>query len=132
MRLPRRAATLTAVAGLLACAVVACRPAPGDPAATRDALRDAVATGLPFDARLSGGFAPSTGPSRAGGDRAKELSPDTRIAIALLEKRAGETSTPQALADLGVAYLVQGDIDRAIATINDAASQGQAAAPWSD
>ena len=39
---------------------------------------------------------------------------------------------PQALADLGVGYLIQGDIDRAITTIEDAASQMTAAAPWSD
>ena len=101
----------------------ACRlvtPAPSG----REALASAVSTTLPFQARLSGGFAPSTaGPTRAAGDRAPELSPDTRIAIALLEKRATENPTPEALADLGVGYLVQGDIDRAIATIEDAASQ---------
>ena len=50
----------------------------------------------------------------------------------MLEKRAIETPTPDALADLGVGYLIQGDIDRAITTIEDAASQMNAAGPWSD
>jgi CHAT domain-containing protein len=93
----------------------------------------AVADTLPFQARLSGGFAPSKrGPTRAAADRAPELSPDTRIAIAVLEKRAIENPTPETQADLGVGYLIQGDIDRAITTIEDAASQMTAAAPWSD
>lgn len=128
MRLLRR--SVFVIAGLAA--IAACRPAAPVPSG-REALASAVSTTLPFHARLSGGFAPSkVGPTRAAGDRAPELSPDTRIAIALLEKRAIETPTPQALADLGVGYLVQGDIDRAITTIEDAASQMTTAAPWSD
>ncbi len=126
--------TVLVIVGLnaLACAVSACRPAPAAPSG-RDALAGAVGGTLPFQARLSGGFAPSRqGPTRAAGDRAPELSPDTRIAIALLEKRAIENPTPEALADLGVGYLVQGDVDRAITAIEDAASQMTAAAPWSD
>jgi CHAT domain-containing protein/predicted negative regulator of RcsB-dependent stress response len=131
MRLPRRAAL--GIIGIIAVgAASACqlwRPEPSG----REALASAVSTTLPFQARLSGGFAPSkVGPTRAAGDRAPALSPDTRIAIALLEKRATENPTPEALADLGIGYLVQGDIDRAIATIEDAASQLTAAAPWSD
>lgn len=130
MRLPRRSACVFIGMAVLALAG-ACRRAavpPGD----REALAAAVSTTLPFSARLSGGFAPSKqGPTRAAGDR-PELTPDTRIAIALLEKRAIETPTPAALSDLGVAYLIQGDVDRAIATIEDAASQQTAAAPWSD
>jgi CHAT domain-containing protein/tetratricopeptide (TPR) repeat protein len=132
MRLPRRTALVMSVGIVaLACFTSACRPARPAPSG-RDALAEAVADTLPFQARLSGGFAPSRrGPTRAAGDRA-ELSPDARIAIALLEKRAIETPTPEALADLGVGYLIQGDIDRAITTIEDAASQMTAAAPWSD
>jgi CHAT domain-containing protein len=118
--------------GALVCTVGACRPVTAPPTG-RDALAEAVADTLPFQARLSGGFAPSKrGPTRAAGDRAPELSPDTRIAIALLEKRAIENPTPETQADLGVGYLVQGDIDRAISTIEDAASQMTAAGPWSD
>ncbi len=132
MRLHRRAALAVVGIGALVCTASACRW--GAPAPTgRAALASAVSTTLPFHARLSGGFAPSTlGPTRAAGDRAPELSPDTRIAIALLEKRATENPTPEALADLGVGYLVQGDVDRAIATIEDAASQLSTAPPWSD
>jgi CHAT domain-containing protein len=97
----------------------------------REALARAVSTTLPFNARLSGGFAPSNqGPTRAGTTPA--LSPDARIAIAELEKRATAEGTPAAQADLGVAYLVQGDIDRAISTIEDAAVQLESPAPWSD
>ena len=132
MRLPRRAAIALIGIGVIASSAGACRPATPAPSG-RAALASAVSTTLPFQARLSGGFAPSSaGPTRAAGDRAPELSPDTRIAIALLEKRAIEDPTPEALADLGVGYLVQGDVDRAIATIEDAASQMTAAAPWSD
>ena len=132
MRLAVRRAFV--IAGLVALDIASsgCRrvtPAPSG----RAALAAAVSTTLPFQARLSGGFSPSqAGPTRAAGDRAPELSPDTRIAIALLEKRATEHPTPEAQADLGVGYLIQGDIDRAIATIEDAASQMSAAAPWSD
>jgi CHAT domain-containing protein len=132
MRLPRCTALAIVGIGAVTCAASACRlwtPAPSG----REALASAVSTTLPFQARLSGGFAPSNaGPTRAAGDRAPELSPDTRIAIALLEKRATESPTPEALADLGVGYLVQGDIDRAITTIEDAALQLATAAPWSD
>src|SRR6185436_2975873 len=122
MQLVRR--SVFVIAGLAALAATcACRPAAPAPSG-REALASAVSTTLPFHARLSGGFAPSkVGPTRAAGDRPVELSPDTRIAIALLEKRATENPTPQAQADLGVGYLIQGDIDKAIATIEDAASQ---------
>jgi CHAT domain-containing protein len=131
MRLPRRTALVMSVGTVALVFTGACRPA-APPPSGRQALAGAVADTLPFQARLSGGFAPSKrGPTRAAGDRA-DLSPDTRIAIALLEKRAIETPTPEALADLGVGYLVQGEIDRAITTIEDAASQGTNAAPWSD
>jgi len=132
MRLHRRAAFATVGLIALLGSSGACRLATST-ASGRQALAAAVSTTLPFQARLSGGFAPSNiGPTRAGGDGAPQLSPDTRIAIALLEKRATENPTPQALADLGVGYLVQGDIDRAITTIEDAALQLATAAPWSD
>jgi CHAT domain-containing protein len=109
-------------------AVSACRPATPS---GREALAAAVSTSLPFSARLSGGFAPSTrGTTRAG--EAPALSPDTRIAIALLEKRLAEEPSPSALADVGVGYLIQGDVDRAIAVLGDAAERAQSAAPWSD
>ena len=131
MRLCCRTALL--LSGLVALATLSACRLTTPPPSGRAALAAAVADTLPFQARLSGGFEPSKrGPTRAAGDGAPELSPDARIAIALLEKRAIETPTPDALADLGVGYLIQGDIDRAITTIEDAASQGTKAAPWSD
>lgn len=132
MRLPRRTALVMSVGTVvLAVVVSACRPVASPPSG-RAALAAAVANTLPTQARLSGGFAPSKHEPRRATDAMQELSPDTRIAIAMLEKRADESATPDALADLGVAYLVQGDVDRAITTLDDAASQQTAAEPWSD
>ena len=93
MRLPgRRRVVISRAEPRLPLPTGACRPATPAPSG-REALASAVSTTLPFQARLSGGFAPSTaGPTRAAGDRAPELSPDTRIAIALLEKRATENA----------------------------------------
>ena len=132
MRPPRRGARITAGLGVLILSVSACRTATTPPSG-RAAVAAAVGDTLPFRARLSGGFSPSKqAPTRAASDRAPELSPDARIALALLEKRAKENPTPAALADLGIAQLIQGDIDRAISTIEDAASQDSKPAPWSD
>jgi len=132
MRLPCRTARVTAGLGALVLSMAACRAGSIAPS-ERTALARAVGSQLPFHARISGGFAPSTnGPTRAAGDRPLELSPDTRIAIALIEKRAIATPTPQALADLGVGYLIQGDVDRAIRTLEDAASQDAKPSAWSD
>ncbi|HEX6164504.1 MAG TPA: hypothetical protein VFZ31_14135, partial [Vicinamibacterales bacterium] len=131
MRLPGRSAPAAAGLLLLVCAASACRSDTVAPSG-REALAEAVADTLPFQARISGGFKPSKrGPTRAAGEP-PDLSPDARIAIALMEKRAIENPTPEAQADLGVAYLVQGDIDLAIATLEDAASELNSAAPWSD
>ena len=60
------------------------------------------------------------------------LSPDARIAIAELEKIAAATPSQTALADVGVAYLVAGDVDRSIASLTEATELGSSAAPWSD
>jgi CHAT domain-containing protein len=132
MRPLRRGARITAGLVLLVISMAACRTATAPPSG-RAAVAAAIGDTLPFRARLSGGFAPSKqGPTRAAGDRALELSPDARIALAMLEKRAKDNPTPAALADLGLAQLIQGDIDRAITTIADAASQDSKPAPWSD
>jgi CHAT domain-containing protein len=131
MQLPARSPRVIVALGILLC-TAACQQATVAPTG-RHALANAVGDTLNFRARLTGGFAPSkVGPTRAAGDRAIDLSPDTRIAIALLEKRATDTPAPDTLADLGVGYLVEGDVDRAIAALEDAASQMNAAAPWSD
>src|SRR5687767_2912458 len=75
-------------------------------------LATAVGSGLPFQARLSGGFAPASGRAvlRSESAAATRLSPDTRIAIAQLEKRAAADPSADALSALGVAYLVQDDV----------------------
>ena len=131
MRPSRRRWHVTAGLIALAVAISACRPATAP--SGREAVASAVGDTLPFQSRISGGFIPSKrGPTRAAGDRPVDLSPDTRIAIALIEKRAIESPAPEVLADLGVAYLIQGDVDRAITTLDDAASQLNTAAPWSD
>lgn len=107
------------------------------PSTTRHPLSDlaqAVGGSLPFEARLTGGFAPSDGSSvrRADSSAAAPLSPDARIAIALIEKRAAAEDTQEAQAALGVAYLVSGDTDSAISMLDDATAMGEAAGPWSD
>lgn len=129
MRLPRRSALLTL--GLAASGVMACRPDTAPPSG-RAALAAAVADTLPFEARLSGGFRPATPITKRRADGASDLSPDTRIAIATLEKRATDLAAPEALADVGIAYLVQGDVDRAITTLDDAAVHLNTASAWSD
>lgn len=100
----------------------------------RAALAQSVGATLPFEARLSGGFAPPepTSLRRSSDTVTVALPPDARIAIAQLEKRAATYVTPEALADLGVAYLVQGDVDRSIALLRDSAAQGPHSAAWSD
>ena len=132
MRLPGRSARATAALAVVLWTMSACQSNTAAPSG-RAALAAAVGDTLPFNARISGGFKPSRhGAARAAGDRAPELSPDTRIAIALLEKRATEDPSPASQADLGVGYLVQGQIDRAITTLEDAASRDAKPAPWSD
>ena len=81
-----------------------------------DQLVAAVGTERTFDPRLTGGFtyAPVRGPIR--GSNNVDLSPDTRIAIAEIEKQFA--ARPVAAA----AAIVAGDPDRAI-TILEAASQ---------
>ena len=60
------------------------------------------------------------------------LPPDARIAIARLEKAATTDATPATLAAAGVGYLVAGEVDRAITTLEEAATVGKHAAAWSD
>lgn len=132
MRLPRRTAIVCFLALLSWSLVGACRPAtPVD--GGREALAAAVGDTLPLGGRLSGGFRPSARiATRAAANAAPALSPDVRIAIAQLEKRATAEDTPSALADVGVAYLVQGDIDRAITTLEDATAQEALPPAFSD
>jgi CHAT domain-containing protein len=98
------------------------------------ALAAAVGSSLPFESRLSGGFVPSDRHVTRGAESTASplLSPDARIAIAQLEKRATAEPSPQALAALGVAYLVGGELDKSVSTLEDAATEGDAATAWSD
>src|SRR5581483_2255005 len=117
MRLLRAFGVVALVAACAGCAIGGGRR--GD--AELDALVAAVGTSLPFDARPAGGFRP---PARTRGVATSSISasPDVRIAIARIEKRAAaavDTATQDAL---GVAYLVNGDVDRAVRVLEDAAA----------
>ena len=133
MRLARRTA-LVISAGTVALAFLASACRPAIPPSAREALAAAVSDTLTFPARLSGGFVPAKQVTiRNAADTSPSLTPDTRIAIAQLEKRATDDPTPAARAALGVGYLIQGDVDRAVSTIEDAASQDhKSPEPWSD
>ncbi len=87
------------------------------------ALVAAVGTDRPFDARLSGfAYGPVRGPVRSGeSSSAPAVSPDVRIAAAQIEKMASGSRTPQSLKALGVAYLVLGDVNRAVPVLEEAA-----------
>jgi len=53
----------------------------------------------------------------------RQLSPEVRIAAALIEKEAAEARSPGALRARGIASFVVGDIDRAIVALEQAAGQ---------
>src|SRR5262245_36495290 len=82
-------------------------------------LAVAVGPASSFDARLSGGFAPraerDVRRAADAGTSTVHLPPDARIAIAKIEKRASADRTPEMLGALGAAYLVEGEVDLAIA-----------------
>jgi CHAT domain-containing protein len=90
--------------------------------------------------RLTGGFrhAPRPATMRAAGDAAPpRVSTDVRLAAAKAEAAAARSGTPETLAVNGVASLVLGDVERAIASLERAASvhtpaADQAAAIQSD
>ena len=95
-------------------------------------LAAAVGASLPFEARLSG-FQPASGDvRRSAASGAAALSPDVRIAIAKIEKRAAADPSESSLAAAGVASLIGGDVDRAIATLEEVTAVGGSAAAWSD
>jgi CHAT domain-containing protein len=132
MSQPRRGA---AVLGVLAVALLSVGPrlwnAP--PATPRDRLVRTIGDQMPFTARLSGGFAPpKEGALRGATDSVHTLSPDARIALAETEKRGSADLSAEAQADLAVAYLIQGDADRAIRILRDVAAQSGQAAAWND
>jgi CHAT domain-containing protein/tetratricopeptide (TPR) repeat protein len=93
--------------------------------ANLQALVAAVGEERMFEPRLAGGFAfgPLRGPVRAGESAPALVSPDVRIAAAQIEKAAVAHRTPRVLTSLGVAHLVLGDLDRAVAVLEEAADQ---------
>lgn len=109
------AASALAAAAVLAVAVLVWRPfdANRDDAALNN-LVTAVGTTRTFEPRLTGGFAyaPVRGPMR--GANVVELSPDTRIAIAEIEKQFA--AHPVA----ATAAIIAGDPDRAISILQSA------------
>ena len=96
------------------------------------ALVAAVGTDRTFEPRLSGGFVygPVRGPVR--GAEGATASPDVRIAIASIEKETVRRQTAKNLHELGIAYLVAGDVPRAISTLEDAANRTNTATALSD
>jgi tetratricopeptide (TPR) repeat protein len=107
--------------------VVGAGPILSSRAANRElqALVAAVGTERPIEARLSGGFAygPLRGPVRTGTASTQTASADVRIAVARSEKVLAAHRSAQTLHVFGVASVIVGEIDRAIALLEQAADQ---------
>jgi CHAT domain-containing protein len=85
------------------------------------ALVAAVADDRPVEARLSGGFAYAPVRSNLRGESSTpSLRPDIRIAAARIEKEALVRRSPEVLRALGLAYLVVGDLDKAVPVFEEA------------
>ncbi|HVC21667.1 MAG TPA: CHAT domain-containing protein [Vicinamibacterales bacterium] len=84
------------------------------------ALVAAVGDHRPVEPRLTGGFAYGPPPSPMRGASTGELDPDVQIAVARIEKLARAYDTPDNEGALGVAYLVSGDVDKAVDALEDA------------
>jgi tetratricopeptide (TPR) repeat protein len=117
-----------AAAALLILTVRVIRPewldGPRDDSVGLQALIAAEATAptRAVDGRLTGGFAYAP-PLMTRGTSIREISPETRIAAAQLEKRALQVnSTVVDRVAAGVAQLVTGDLDRAVDTLERASS----------
>jgi tetratricopeptide (TPR) repeat protein len=125
------AAVLATAASLLLAVGARIVPLVGDSSDLR-ALVAAVGADRSFEPRLSGGFVygPVRGPVRGG--EGAVASPDVRIAVASIEKEATRRRTPERLHELGIAYLVTGDMPRAIVTLEDAANRTSSAKEASD
>ena len=118
------AASLAIAAGLVL--AVATGFISGGDAHTKElsALVAAVGTERSFEPRVTGGFA--HGPIRAvrGGALASAVSPDVRIAAAQLEKAAlSDRRVAESLHVRGIAALMTGDLDRAVALLEKAAAE---------
>ena len=125
------AAGLAAAASLVLAIGTGIIPWRGDSSDLR-ALVAAVGTDRTFEPRLSGGFVygPVRGPVR--GAAGAPASPDVRIAVASIEKEAARRQTARSLHELGIAYLVTGDVPHAIVTLEDAANRTNTARALSD
>ena len=132
----RRRRTWTVAASVLAAAavvvlavwVVRTRPFAGwfGPSTTRPELAQLVAAvgdHRPVVPRLTGGFAYGPPPSPMRGSADREVPPDVRIAAAEIEKLEEQHDTPQNEGALGVAYLVSGEVDKAVQSLEDAVAQ---------
>jgi tetratricopeptide (TPR) repeat protein len=85
----------------------------------------AVEPTRPSTGRIAGlPYAPA--PAVVRGTARTNSSPDVRIAVARLEKRDRERSTPETRAALGVGYLATGDVDGAIEMLQRAANESPA------
>jgi anti-sigma factor RsiW len=114
-------AGLAAAASLIVAIGTGVVPWRSDESSALRALVLAVGNDRVVEPRLSGGFA--YGPVRGvvrGGD-SESISPDVRIAAAQVEKELAGKTAPDALDRLGVAYLLVGNISRAVPTLEDAA-----------
>src|SRR5262249_40524574 len=113
---PLRRRTLVVLVGATALAVIAAWWV----AERRDGLSElasAVGFSYPLEVRLGGGFIPGSRAIVRGAESPSlDLSPDARISIALIEKRAAATRTVRAMTALGVAHLLRADFDRSIET----------------
>jgi anti-sigma factor RsiW len=119
--------TWSVAAGLAAAAMVAIAVGTGlVPRGSREipelqALVAAVADERPLEARLSGGFAYAPVRSNLRGESSTpSLRPDIRIAAARIEKEALVHRSPEVLRALGLAYLVVGDLDKAVPVFEEA------------
>ncbi len=118
----------TAAAGLAAAAALVLAVSGSLTSSGRDVpdltpLQASLATQRTVEPRLTGGFAHA--PLRAtlrSADAVADVSPEVRIAAALVEKETGTRQTPGALHARGLAWLVAGDVDRAVASLEAAAA----------
>jgi tetratricopeptide (TPR) repeat protein len=115
---------LAAAACLLLAAGTGIIPWRNSDSAELRALVTAVGTERTIEPRLTGGFGygPVRGIVRGSDPLTPMISPDVRIAAAELEKASASTRSAAALRERGVAALVVGEIDRGVATLEEAAN----------
>ena len=119
---PTAAAGLAAAAALVLAVSGSLTPS-GRDVTDLTALQASLATQRTVEPRLTGGFAYA--PLRAtlrSADAEADAPPEVRIAAALVEKETGTRQTPGALHARGLAWLVAGDVDRAVASLEEAAA----------